>query len=320
MPTACHWGVKPEKPTPKKFLLRAGTATTRAGSLRPVGAGQEGGPPPIPEDNADSMSYETTDRTGVAPEEIPPPPPSHEGSPPTASDRHELDDGLEPRRDDPREFCRRLGAAMLRRNRSLRAQYDVMMELRNIDARRENVQREEYIRFTRRQSRRPRRNDGEESPDESYTPTPDGLEDEGSSSEEGDRLASFEWENWYLRTRSTAFTRRLNARLEGIREQEGVIEAIYRDAYRPTERARLAPGEPRVGDMTPRNSRDNVSQVEYVGPPRSGGLTMSFVEVEDRTSTNHTQLLKTRNCPERTPTNHNLSSEKSPTDLKTNLS
>ena len=87
------------------------------------------------------------------------------------------------------------------------------------------------------QSRRPRRNTGEESADESYAPTPADLEDEGSSSEEDTRLAGFEGEDRYLQTRSTAFTRRLNAPLEGIRGQEGVIEAICRCAYRHQQSA-----------------------------------------------------------------------------------
>ena len=128
----------------------------------------------------------------MAPEQGSPPPPPPEDSHPTTSHGRELDDGLEPRWDDPRELCQRLGVAVLRQNRLPQAQYDVMMEPRNIDARRENIQREEYSRFMQRQSRRPRRNDGEELADESYAPTPAGLEDEGSSSEEGDRLASFE--------------------------------------------------------------------------------------------------------------------------------
>ena len=54
-----------------------------------------------------------------------------------------------------------------------------------------------------------------------------------------------------------------------------MIEAIYRGAYRPTERARLASGEPRVGVVAPGSSSDNAGQVAYVGPPWSGGLTMS---------------------------------------------
>ena len=79
----------------------------------------------------------------------------------------------------------------------------------------------------------------------------------------------------YLRTRSTVFTRRLNACLEDVREQKGVIEAICREAYRPTERARLASGKPRVSGVSPGSFSRNVSQVAYVGPPRSGCLTMS---------------------------------------------
>ena len=215
-PTVSKWGVQ-QVPTPRKSSLRTGTATPRAGSLRLVRVGQEESPPPYPEGSAPSTSHETARPFNVAPGEIPPPPPSPEGSSPATLHGHKLDDGVEPRSDDPRELCRWLGAAMLRQNRSLQAQNDVMMGLRNIGTRRANIQREEYSRFMRRQSRRPRRNDGEESLDESYVPTPAGLGDEGSSSEEGDRLTGFEGEDQYLRTRSTAFTRRLNARLEDIR-------------------------------------------------------------------------------------------------------
>ena len=137
-----------------------------------------------------------------------------------------------------------------------------------------------------RQSRRTRRIGGEEQVEgsegdheslgETYAPTPAERDDERSSPGEEDRLASFGGEDQYFRTRSTAFTRRLNARLGDIREQEGVIEAICRGAYRPTGRSRLAAGEPRTDDRPPESSSPDVSQVQYTGPTRCGGLKMSI--------------------------------------------
>ena len=167
MPTAHHWGAEPETPgrTPKKSSLRTGSATARAGSLRPVAPGEI--PPPPPTQPPPPSPEE---RPPVALHEFPPPPPppspSPEEAPPTALHRHRIGDGLEPREDDPRELCRRMGVVVLRQNQSLQTQYDAMVELRNIDARRENLHRQVYVRYMKRQSRRTRRNTG--SSDESY--------------------------------------------------------------------------------------------------------------------------------------------------------
>ena len=107
---------------------------------------------------------------------LPPP----RGSPPSTSSCSSHDDGLEPRRDDPQELCRRFAAAMLRQNRSLQSQYDGMLELRDIDSRRESIQAREYPRFRRRRMRRTRRatdkgqleeNEDEHESPESYEPS-----------------------------------------------------------------------------------------------------------------------------------------------------
>ena len=173
---------------------------------------------------------------------------------------------------------------MLRQNRSLQSQYDGMMELRDIDSRRKNIQRGEYSRFKQRQLRRTRRIEGEghvkdsegkyESL-ESYVSTSTGRDNDRPSPDEDDRRASFEGEDQNLRTRANAFARRLNERLENIREQEGVIPASYRDAHRPTERSRPTASEPRTGDMPPGNPSPDVSQAPYTAPPRCGDLSVS---------------------------------------------
>ena len=102
-----------------------------------------------------------------------------------------------------------------------------------------NIQRKEYSRFKLRQSRRTRRIEGEgqlkDSEEkreslESYFPTSAGRDNDMPSSDEDDRRASFEGKDQNLRTRANAFTRQLNECLEDIREQKGVIEAIYRGA------------------------------------------------------------------------------------------
>ena len=116
----------------------------------------------------------------------------------------------------------------------------------------------------------------EASSEESYTPTGPGEEVPPPPSEENNRTSELEDEDQYLRTRAAAFTRGLNSRLEDIRWQEDVIAAIYRDAYRPTVLARLSPGEPRDGNAASGNSADNVSQVEYTGPTRNSGLSLSL--------------------------------------------
>ena len=164
---------------------------------------------------------------------------------------------------------------MLRQNRSIQTQYDAMMELRSIDALRESLHRRVQVHHGREKSRQTQPDAG--SSDESYVPT--GLEEEVCPPEEDNRIAGFEYEDQYLQTRATAFTRRLNSRLKDIREQEGVIEAICRDAYRPTVLARLFPGEPLDGGATSRGSVGNVSRVEYTGPTRSSGLTCTVTRV-----------------------------------------
>ena len=146
--------------------------------------------------------------------------------------------------DDPRELCRRLAVAMLRQNRSLQSQYDGMMKLRDIDSRRENIHREEYPRFKRRQLRRTRRievegqvkdSEGEHESLESYVPTSVDRDNDRSSPGEDDRRASFEGGDPNLRSRANAFTRRLNAGLEDTREQEGGRSHLPRRL--PTDRA-----------------------------------------------------------------------------------
>ena len=131
---------------------------------------------------------------------------------------------------------------MLRQNRSIQTQYDAMMELRSTDERRESLRgrvqghkRSERLRWTRQD---------EVSSEESYVPTGLGEEEPPPPPEEDSKNPEFEDEERYLQTRATAITRRLNSRLEAIREQEGVIAAICRGAYRSTSLARLSPGEP----------------------------------------------------------------------------
>ena len=119
-----------------------------------------------------------------------------------------------------------------------------------------------HVRHGREQPRQTQQDTG--SSDEYYVPA--GPEEEGSPSEEDNRIAGFEGKDQYLQTRATAFTRRLNAHLGDIREQEGVIEAICRDAYRPTELARLPPGDPRVGGTAPGSSDGDVSRISYADP------------------------------------------------------
>ena len=161
---------------------------------------------------------------------------------------------------------------MLRQNRSIQMQYDAMIELRSISERRESLRGRvrdhrwgEQLRLTQQD---------EASSEESYTPTGPGEEATPPPSEENNRTSEFEDEDQYLRTRAAAFTRGLNSRLEDIREQEGVIAAICRDAYRPTVLARLSPGEARDSNAASRDSADNVSQVEYTGPTRGSGLSL----------------------------------------------
>ena len=163
---------------------------------------------------------------------------------------------------------------MLRQNRYIQTQYDAMMELRSIDERRESLHRRVQAHQGRGRSRRTQQDEG--SSDESYVPTGLGEEVPPPPPEKDNNISEFEDEDQYIRPRAIAFTRRLNSWLGDIREQEGVIAAICRDAYRPAVLARLSPGEARDGNAASRDSADSVSQVEYVGPTRSSDLSLSL--------------------------------------------
>ena len=188
------------------------------------------------------------------------------------------------------------------------------MELRDIDSRRKIIQREEYSQFRRRQLRRTRRakdegllGEGEEEREslESYEPSsasrgndslhrylgatkpcnenevrptqgqPQSSEGEGSSPDEDDGYAGLEGYEQNRRARASTFTRRPNERLEDTRGQGEVIHTICCDTYRPTERSRLTTSESRTGDMPPGSPSLDVSQAQYVAPPRGGGLSVS---------------------------------------------
>ena len=203
---------------------------------------------------------------------------------------------------------------MMIQNRSLQSQYGGMMELRDIDSRRESIRREEYSRFGRRWLRHTRlskdkgqleKNKEEHESLESYEPPSHGRGNdnlhrdlgatkshnenearpkrgqpyssggEWSSSGEDDEHAGIEKQEQNLRARANTSTQRLNERLEDIMGQEEVIQAIYRDAYGPTERSQLTAIEPRSSDISPGGPNLDISQAPYVPPPRCGGLSVS---------------------------------------------